>query len=134
MVDVVYRRVDEAELIRARAELGRMDPELVRALAEVRIEEIRAAESMGGLFVQLLSFTAGKLRADSAWVGERTRTKRVEKAYALAAQATIAMWTAQGSLRGSVDFACLLSDASGGRGTDSQMLPIQELVETRRST
>jgi len=134
MTEVVLRRVDEAELMRAQAELRRMDPELVRALADVRIEEIRSAESMGGVFVQLLAFTAGKLRADSPWIGEESRTRRVEKAYALAAQATLAIWTTQGALGGSSDFARLLREAGGLPGVVSQMLPIQEIVETGRST
>jgi len=133
MAEVVLRRVDEAELIRAEAELRRMDPELVRALAEVRIEEIRSAESMGGVFVQLLALTADKLRTDSPWIGEGARTRRVEKAYALAAQATLAIWTSQGALGGSSDFALLLREAGGRRGVVSEMLPLQEIGEVRRS-
>ena len=118
MAEVILRKIDEAELMRAMGELHRIDPELARALADVRIEEIRAGQSMAGFFVQLLAFSADRLRVDSSWVSQETRTQRLEKSYALAAQATIALWTAQGSLRGGADFARLLSELQGaGRHT-----------------
>ena len=95
MAEVILRRIDEAELMRAMGELRKIDPEFARALADVRIEEIRAGQSMAGFFVQLLAFSSDRLRVDSSWVSQETRTQRLEKSYALAAQATIALWTAQ---------------------------------------
>ena len=118
MPEIIVRKFDEAEIMRAMGDLRKIDPEFARALADVRIEEIRAGQTMAGFFVQVLAFSADRLRVDSSWLSQSKRTLRLEKAYALAAQATLALWTAQGSLRGSDDFARLLAELQGvGRHT-----------------
>lgn len=115
MAEVIVRKVDEADLIRALGEVQRLDPEVVRALASVRIEEIRAGEGIASFFVQLFAMISNELKVDSKCIRHESRLRRLEKAYELSAKATLALYTARDSLRGSKEFAALLIALEGGK-------------------